>query len=88
MLPVIYRMALLAVVICVLIVLIAPEVDLPDSTEMRANHGVHVVLNSIGFAVTLPLLIVMVFSSFFQKTEYIRTRFDAPSRSSLCTFRC
>ena len=81
----IYRVALVLVVLCVLVILIAPEIDLPDSTGLRADHGAHFVISNIDFVVTLFVLVVMAAFT-FREREAISTRFDDPSHSSLCTF--
>jgi len=87
MLNVIYKVALLLVVICVLIILIAPNTDLPDSPPLRANHGASVVLQSIDLFFTFLLLMLMAFLS-LEDRENISTQFDSPSLSSLCIFLC
>ncbi|HEY6252520.1 MAG TPA: hypothetical protein VI685_21405 [Candidatus Angelobacter sp.] len=87
MLQFIYRVALVLVVVCVLVVLIAPDVDLPDSTTLRAYHGVHVVLSSIDLTFTLLLLALIAFFSFKDRNNST-TRFDSHTRSLLCTFLC
>jgi len=83
----VYRFALILVVICVLVILIAPDIDLPDTTGLRANHGAHVVISSIDVVVT-PFVLVMVALFTFHERRIISTRFDDPSHSSLCTFLC
>jgi len=87
MLNIIYKVALLLVVICVLIILIAPNIDLPDSPPLRANHDASVVLQSIDLFFTLLLLMLMAFLS-LEDRENISTQFDSPSLSSLCIFLC
>lgn len=87
MLNAIYKVALLLVVICVLIILIAPATDLPDSPPLRAYHGIDVVLKSIDLFFTLLLLILMAFFG-LEDREKISTQFDSPRLSSLCIFLC
>lgn len=84
MLQGIYRIALLLVVVCVLVVLIAPDVDLPDSPPLRANHGAQVLISSLNLVAVLLLLIFALTS---MREKFI-TRFNSPTHSSLCTFLC
>lgn len=86
MLYVIYRIALVLIVASVLVVLIAPDIDLPDSTALRADHGVHTLMSSFIFVVTLLLLVLITFS--LEQRRKINTRFNSPTHSSLCSFLC
>lgn len=84
---VIYTIALLAVVICVFIILVAPDIDLPDSTVLRAKAGLHLVITTINLAASLPLLLLVIFSTTCERKPF-RTRLEAPSGPTLCTFLC
>jgi len=83
MLQGIYRIALLLVVVAVLVVLIAPDVDLPDSPPLQAKHGTQVLISSLNLVAVLLLLIFALTS---MREKFI-TR-NSPTHSSLCTFLC
>lgn len=87
MLYIVYRVALVLVVVCVFVILIAPDIDLPDSTTLQANHGSHVVLSSIDLFFTV-LLLVLLAAFAPENRQDIMSQFDSPSHSSLCTFLC
>jgi hypothetical protein len=83
----IYKLALFAVVVCVFIVLVAPDIDLPDSTVLRVRDGFHLVVVTIDLAVTLLLSILLIFSRWKERKE-ISTRLPAPTCPVLCVFLC
>lgn len=84
MLQGIYRIALLLIVVSVFVVLIAPDVDLPDSPPLQAYHGAHILIN--GIDVVILLLLVLVALTLLH--EKFISRFNLPTHSSLCTFLC
>ena len=84
MLQGIYRIALLLVVVAVLVVLIAPDVDLPDSPPLQAYHGAQILIGTLNLVAVLLLLVFALSST---SKEFI-TRFHTPTHSSLCTFLC
>jgi hypothetical protein len=79
--------ALFAVIVCVFVILVAPDIDLPDSTVLRANDGVHMVATCIDLSVSIFLFVLAV-RSVSTERKLIAQRVDAPSSPSLCTFLC
>lgn len=84
---IIYKIALFAVIVCVFVILVAPDIDLPDSTVLRVKDGFHLVVITVEVCVSLLLLVVAAFGLFMERKS-IGTRFDAPSNPFLCTFLC
>lgn len=85
-LQLIYRLALVAVVICVLIVQIAPHIDLPEGTSLRAKHDAHLPICCLELTIALVLLVTKFFVRAVRGP--IVTQFDFPTRPSLCIFLC
>lgn len=83
----IYKIALFAVIVCVFIVLVAPDIDLPDSTVLRVKDGFHLVVVMVDLWISL-LLLVLTAIALCVELKPVGTRFDHPSNSLLCTFLC
>jgi len=79
-----YRIALLLIVVSVFVVLIAPDVDLPDSPPLQAYHGAQILLSSIEVGIFLLLVLIALILA----REKFISRFNSPTHSSLCTFLC
>lgn len=87
MLYFVYRVALVLIVVCVFVILVAPDIDLPDSTTLQAKHGTHVVLSSIDlFFAALLMVLITAFTP--EGRQEIMSQFDSPSHFSLCTLLC
>lgn len=84
MLQGIYRIALLLIIVSAFVVLIAPDIDLPDSGPLQAYHGAQVLINGID----VVILLLLVLSALTPLRENFISRFNLPTHSSLCTFLC
>lgn len=84
---ILYTIALFAVVVCVFIILVAPDIDLPDSTVLRVKDGFHLSIVAINLSVGVftPILVVFLILA---RSNPISTRFNSPASSLLCTFLC
>lgn len=84
---IIYTVALLAVVVCVFIILVAPDIDLPDSTVLRVKDGFHPAIVTIHLSVEL-FIPILAFFLVLNRSNRVSTRFDSPGSSLLCIFLC
>jgi hypothetical protein len=80
------KLLLLITVLCVLVVFIAPSLDLPDST-LRAWQYAHHVMLSLGFLI-VALLLTMVLDLCWRKEELPAARSMLYLRPWLCSFLC
>lgn len=80
------KLLLLITLVCILVVFIAPSVDLPDST-LRAWHYAHNVMLSLGFLI-VALLLTMVLDLCWRKEELPAARSMLYLRPWLCSFLC
>lgn len=84
---IIYKIALVAVIVCVLTVLVAPDFDLPAGTVLRVKDGFRLVVATIQLCVCLLSLVIVVFAMLTEQRS-IRACPGGPSHPFLCTFLC
>lgn len=82
----IYRLALVLVILCVLAVFLAPTVDLPE-TALRAKQIAVVILAGIACTAVVALILLLPVS-LSRETIVINTQPASDNASLLCTFLC
>jgi len=82
----VHKSVLMATVLCVLIVFVAPTIDLPE-TALRAKQNAHNVMMCITL-LTLHFLFAIVLILFRLERENPISRFSAQTNPLLCTFLC
>jgi type VI protein secretion system component VasK len=80
----VYKSVLMATVLCVLIVFVAPTIDLPE-TALRAKQNAHNVMICITL-LTIHFLFVLILFRWERKNPI--SRFSAQTNLLLCTFLC
>jgi NADH:ubiquinone oxidoreductase subunit 6 (subunit J) len=81
-----YKSVLLVAVVCVLVVFVAPTIDLPE-TALRAKQNAHNVMICITL-LAIQFLFVIVLILFRSERENPISRFSARTNPLLCTFLC
>lgn len=82
----VYKSALVVAVVCVLLVFLAPTIDLPE-TALRAKQNAHHVMICITL-LTIQFLFAIVLILFRSERENPLSRFSAHTNPLLCTFLC
>lgn len=82
----VYKSALVVVVVCVLVVFVAPTIDLPE-TALRAKQNAHNVMICITL-LAIQFLFAIVLILFRLERENPLSRFSARTNPLLCTFLC
>jgi len=82
----VYKSALVVAVVCVLVVFVAPTIDLPE-TALRAKQNAHNVMICITL-LTIQFLFAIVLILFRLERENPSSRFSAQTNPLLCTFLC
>ena len=86
MLNLVYKSALVVVVVCVLVVFVAPTIDLPE-TALRAKQNAHNVMICITL-LAIQILFAIALILFQLERENPISRFSARTNPLLCTFLC
>jgi hypothetical protein len=81
------KLLLLITIVCVLVVFIAPSVDLPDST-LRAWQYAHNVMLSLVFLTVALLLSISLDLCWRWREEQLAPARPMPSLPWLCSFLC
>jgi hypothetical protein len=82
----VYKSVLIVAVICVLLVFLAPTIDLPDST-LRANQNANRIMICMAL-LAIELFFAAVMALFRAERENLISRLSAPTNLLLCTFLC
>lgn len=82
----VYKSALIIVVVCVLVVFLAPTIDLPE-TALRAQQNAQNVIICITLLM-VQFLFAIVLILFRLEREDSISRFSANTNPLLCTFLC
>lgn len=80
------KLLLVITVLCVVVVLIAPSVDLPDTALRASQHANNVMLSLVLLAVTLLLTITLGLC--WREKQITAARLTLSLRPWLCTFLC
>jgi type VI protein secretion system component VasK len=86
MLNLVYKSALMVAVVCVLVVFLAPTIDLPE-TALRAKQNAHNVMICITL-LAIQFLFAIALILFRLERENPISRFSAQTNPLLCTFLC
>ncbi|HEY1527968.1 MAG TPA: hypothetical protein VGH51_17180 [Candidatus Angelobacter sp.] len=82
----VHKSVLLATIVCVLLVFLAPTIDLPE-TALRANQNAQKVMICITL-LNIELLFAVVLMLFRVECENPLSMFSARTSSLLCTLLC
>jgi hypothetical protein len=82
----VHKSVLLAAVVCVLLVFLAPTIDLPE-TALRANQNAQKVMSCITL-LSVALLFAVVLMLFRVERENPLSMFSARTSLLLCTLLC
>jgi hypothetical protein len=82
----VHKWLLLAVVVSVLAVFLAPTIDLPE-TALRASQNAQRVMICIAI-LAIDFLFARAFLCFRFEPENLLSMFNAPTSPLLCTFLC